>query len=215
MTTIDLEKQLLEQVLPQLEAEGYSVYLEPSPELLPAFMKGYIPDAIALGKDKKLAIEIVVDSPLSSTKERALKHRFEKAEDWELRILYARPTNPSKNLPVMEDGAIDDSIASAENLLSAGQLKAAFLIAWATFEALGRALSPEEFVRPQTPARLIEVLAANGYVTPSEADILRELATIRNQFIHGSLNENIDRTEVQRFIDILGILRRMKDTEKS
>jgi len=214
VNAMDQERQVLEQLVPQLEAEGYTVYLEPSRQLLPPFMEGYTPDAIALRPGKKLAIEIVVDGSSSATKEQRLKHRFENAKDWELRVLYARPASQKIELPVMADEAIDASIASAESLSSSQQYKAAFLIAWATFEALGRALSPQQFARPQTPGRLIETLASNGFVTPSEADILRRLATIRNQFIHGSLNEIVDRAELERFISILRTLRLLRDADK-
>jgi REase_AHJR-like len=214
VSTIDQERQVLEQLVPQLEAEGFTVYLEPSRQMLPAFMEGYTPDVIALRSDKKLAFEIVVEGPSSTEKEQRLKHRFDKAKDWELRLLYARPVSKKIELPVMADDAIDASIASAEGLASTQQFKAAFLIAWATFEALGRALNPHDFARPQTPTRLIEILASKGFVTPSEADLLRRLATTRNQFIHGSLDEVVDRVELEEFILILRTLRLLTDADR-
>ena len=48
MTVAEDTRQIIEQLTPQLEADGYTVYLEPPRQLLPAFMRGYIPDAIAL-----------------------------------------------------------------------------------------------------------------------------------------------------------------------
>ena len=210
MNTIDLEREILAQIVPQLEAEGYTVYLDPPRQLLPTFMAGYTPDAIALRSDKNLAIEIIVDGESTSARDRRLKERFENAKDWDLRVLYARPSSARSPLPIMDDGAIDSSIASAESLISVKQFNAALLVAWATFEALGRALSPKEFARPQTPLRLIEILAADGSLTPTEADLLRRLAATRNRFIHGSLDMTADLTELQKFIDILRTLRRMK-----
>ena len=58
-------------------------------------------------------------------------------------------------------------------------------------------------MRPQAPARLIEVFAADGIVTPSEADLLRKLANSRNRLIHGTLDENIDSDELRQFVAIL------------
>ncbi|HJQ59215.1 MAG TPA: hypothetical protein VJ890_20075, partial [Vineibacter sp.] len=52
MNSIAQEAQVLESIVPKLEADGYSVYLHPSPDLLPPFMKNYVPDAIALGRPK-------------------------------------------------------------------------------------------------------------------------------------------------------------------
>jgi hypothetical protein len=45
------EATLLESVLPDLEAEGFEVFANPSPPLLPPFMRDHSPDAIALRKD--------------------------------------------------------------------------------------------------------------------------------------------------------------------
>ncbi|MBV8755056.1 MAG: hypothetical protein JO328_19540 [Hyphomicrobiales bacterium] len=212
MNVVDEVRQVLEQVAPQLQAEGYTVYLEPSRQLLPAFMEGYIPDAIALRKDKNLAIEVVLEGPSSKTKQERLKNRFEHRKDWELRLYYIRPAAPAEGLPPMGNEAIDSSIASVENLISNGQLYGATLIGWATFEALGRALNPAKFARPQTPARLIEILAADGIVTPSEADLLRRLAVSRNRIIHGTLNDKIDKEDLSKFLNVLRELRRMTQT---
>ena len=48
MTVVEEARQILELLTPQLEAEGYTIYLEPPRQLLPGFMQGYTPDAIAL-----------------------------------------------------------------------------------------------------------------------------------------------------------------------
>jgi uncharacterized protein YutE (UPF0331/DUF86 family) len=207
MNTVDEARQVLEQLVPQLQAEGYTVYLEPSRHLLPPFMEGYTPDAIALRQDKNLAIEVIVEGPSSKANEDRLKHRFERRKDWELRLYYVRPAGRREGLPAMAEKTIDSSIESLEGLISSGQISAAILIAWATFEALGRSLSPEKFAQPQTPARLIEVLAADGTVTPSEADLLRKLANSRNRLIHGTLNEKIDPADLTKFVAILRTLR--------
>jgi uncharacterized protein YutE (UPF0331/DUF86 family) len=215
VNVVDEVRQVLEQVAPQLQAEGYTVYLEPSRQLLPAFMKGYIPDAIALRQDKNLAIEVVLEGPSAKAKRERLKDRFERRKDWELRLYYARPAASAEGLPAMGNDAIDSSIASVENLISNGQLYGATLIGWATFEALGRALSPAKFARPQTPARLIEILAADGAVTPSEADLLRKLARSRNRVIHGALNEKIEKSDLSKLLNVLRELRRMTQANQS
>jgi hypothetical protein len=215
VNTIEQERQVLDQLIPQLEAEGYTVYLSPSRELLPAFMKGYSPDAIALRSDKNLVFEVIVEGSASPAKARQLKKRFEKAKNWELRILYARPAVPRTELPIMNTEAIDSSIASATKLASVGQTSAAVLIGWGTFEALGRALSPDQFAPPQTPARLIEVLAGKGIITPLESDFLRRLAKARNLLIHGGLDERVNPDDLRKFIGILKTLREMNGAQEA
>jgi uncharacterized protein YutE (UPF0331/DUF86 family) len=221
MTVVQEARQILELLTPQLEAEGYTVYLEPPRQLLPGFMQGYTPDAIALPARnlkearKKLAIEVAIEGSSASLKEDILKQRFMNAKDWELRVYYARPNETRASLPAMSREAIDTSLASIASLISTDQLQAALLLAWATFEALGRAVAGGKLARAQSPGRLIEVLASDGLVTPSEADTLRGLSKARNQLIHGRLDADIQRADLLKFIEILTSLRSLMDSPAS
>lgn len=205
MSTLSPEVELLENIVPKLEAEGYDVYLHPSAHLLPSFMQGYVPDAIALGSPKNLAIEIKLENDRSNAQLDKIVERFRASKDWEFRVYWVRPTS-REPVKVVRREDIEASLNTIENMLSGSDLKSALLLAWATFEALGRALLPEKFVRPQTPGRLTEVLASEGYVTPSEAVVLRRLSGLRNRFIHGELTVSIDRADLKGFLAILRTL---------
>ena len=206
MNHSDQEAQLLESIVPKLEAEGYTVYVHPSRTILPPFMRNYVPDLVALGDPKNLAVEIVREGVAADTKLKRLQDSFRESKDWELRVYFVRPTNGDADLGVVSKAEIEDSMRSLEKAASDGQSHAALLIAWATFEALGRALLPERFKRPQTPGRLIEVLASAGHITPTEAETLRRLADVRNHFIHGNLNITVDVDELSGFIGVLKTL---------
>lgn len=111
------------------------------------------------------------------------------------------------SVTMMSKKSIADSIKSMDQALAvSGSSPDVLLRGWATFEALARYLNPEDFGKPQSPGRLVEKLAFEGYVTPSEADVLRSLATIRNSFIHGDLNQSVSYTELETFIRILRII---------
>lgn len=221
MTALETTRQILEQLTPRLEEEGYTVYLEPPRQLLPVFMRGYIPDAIALRAQsfdqnrKNLAIEVKVEGPSSKTKLDDLARRFADQRDWELRVFYARPAGGTAMLPPMPREAIDAALSSIETLVVANQLQAALLLGWATFEALGRALAPEKFVRAQTPGRLVEALANDGLVTPPEADALRVLARARNQLIHGGLDEKVSAVDLSKFLETLTALREIMNSSSN
>src|SRR4051812_12341812 len=79
-------------------------------------------------------------------------------------------------------------LGDAEKLLKAEQFPAALLLCWAAFEAFARNQLQSTFARPQTPGRIVEILAGDGILTPTEADKLRLLARQRNNFIHGALD---------------------------
>lgn len=89
------------------------------------------------------------------------------------------------------------------------------LIAWATFEAVGRKVMPKEFERPQSPGRLVQVLAQEGHITPDEGDALRQLVDMRNRFIHGELTVAISRPQVESFVKTLSSLANKIDISKA
>jgi hypothetical protein len=206
MNVAEQSRQVIERLVPQLEADGYTVFVEPSRELLPPFMEGYVPDAIALGPKKCLAIEIIVEGARPPERIEYLKRRFQNEAGWELRVYFARPAGSHAILQPQPKAAIEDSLRAVESLVTDGQAAPALLLAWGILEALGRALFPEKFAGPQTPARLVEVLAADGQITPSEADLLRKLARQRTQLIHGDLEVAADPGEVRSFVGVLKML---------
>jgi uncharacterized protein YutE (UPF0331/DUF86 family) len=197
------ELEMLQRVVPELEAEGFDVYIHPSTPLIPLFLADLHPDAIALRDDKNLVVEVMRRSPQASKKLERLTALLEPQKKWELRIFWAEPTSDARTLEIQSVEAMRSSIAEVQQIAAAGHLEPAMLIAWATFEALGRALLTTQLGRPQTPGRLVQVLASEGYLTPTEADKLRGLAAKRNRLIHGELQVSVSANELQDFASIL------------
>ena len=105
--------------------------------------------------------------------------------------------------------AIENSIQEVLKLRHAGHLTAALMLAWATLEAVGRALLPEQLARPQPAGRLIEVLASEGLLTSSEADGLRRAVDVRNAATHGHLEQPVTAQQVDELIAALQLLAAM------
>lgn len=206
MSLVAQEAQVLESIVPKLVAEGYSVYLRPSASLLPPFMQNYVPNAIALGRPKNLAIEIVSERSPSTDSLDRIRDRFRDVYDWELRVYYARPTEAQNAVEAVSKAAVEASLRTIQKLIADGQMQPALLMAWATLEALGRLLVSRKLSRPQEPQQLVEVLASEGFVTPSEADMLRRIANERNRVAHGSLESGIERTDLVRLTAVLATL---------
>jgi len=200
------EAQVLETIVPSLEAQGYSVYLNPAKSLLPPTLQNIIPDAVALGRPRNLVIEIVQEGSQRTRRLNQVREQLSQSPNWELRVYYIRPAVPDRALQTVSVSTIDASLTSMEELASSDRLQPALIMGWAILEAAGRALLPGKFGRPQPPANLVEVLAGEGHLTPSEADDLRKLAELRNQFIHGGLAVTIDLEDIQRFLLILKTL---------
>jgi uncharacterized protein YutE (UPF0331/DUF86 family) len=206
MSDVHTRDVLLETLLPQYQAEGFEVFLNPSPSILPPFMHEYRPDAVALRPDRKIAIEVVRPSETSSRKVQDLKSLFAPHSDWELRVFYVSSSASEKSLDVVSPQAIRNSIDRVRMLKSAGHLLPALIMAWATLEGVGRALLPESLKRPQTPRRLVEVLAEAGYVTPEEADLLRAEISLRNEAVHGRVDLIVDENQLDGFLEVLETL---------
>jgi uncharacterized protein YutE (UPF0331/DUF86 family) len=200
------EREILRGMIPELEAEGYEVYVSPSPPLAPAFLQDFRADVIAFGKHKNLLIEFVHEASQDGGKLERIRRLIKDRPDWELRAVLVSPATTPRSLAVQSAEAIAENIEEMGQLTAQGFLRAALLSGWATFEALARALMTEEFRKPQTPGRLIGLLSEAGYLTPSEADRMRDLAKARNAFIHGELNTDISEDELRIFIAILSTL---------
>jgi REase_AHJR-like len=192
---------MLETIRPRFEAEGFDVFLHPSPSILPPFMKDYRPDAIAIGPQKKIAIQVV--RPVENAEKiTQLQKLIDQHSDWELHVVRVPPGAP-KVIDVASRSSIDGAIGRVLELRNGGQLVPALVMSWAVVEAIGRALLPEKFGRPQTPGRLVELLAYEGYLAPDDADGVRPLIALRNEAVHGALNTAVDGPAVDQFIAIL------------
>jgi uncharacterized protein YutE (UPF0331/DUF86 family) len=203
------EAAVLENIVPELEAEGFEVYAHPSARLLPPFLRACSPDAIARRDDKNLAIEVLRKGSPSEGKLDKLRELLSGRRDWELRVYWISPSNTPEAIGIASSKDIEQAIGTIEGLADKKLLAPALLMAWATLEALARASLPERFVRPQTPRQLVEVLASGGYVTPSEADRLRQLALVRNRLVHGGLSEKIAARDIKSFATVLRTLLRL------
>ena len=201
----DLERAVLDTMVPELEADGFRVVIHPKQDTLPTFLQGYQPDMVAYKDNKNLAIEITgrtPSNPASKLKERVLCERFADRPDWELRFVYAPPVNSDANIPLVSKQTVSEHLDRLDASVDAMGLTAALLTGWAVFEAAARALLPSSLSRPQPPARLIERLASEGYVTPSEADMLRRLSRTRNEVAHGRLDLIPSRDDVALLIAV-------------
>ncbi len=201
----EFERAVLDTMVPELEADGYRVVIHPKQDTLPTFLQGYQPDMVAYKDNRNLAIEIYARSaaaPASELKERALRDRFAGHPDWELRFVYAPPSNSDANVPVASKQTVSEHLDRLVATVDAMGLTAALLTGWAVFEAAARSLLPTSLTRPQRPARLIETLASEGYVTPDEADMLRRLSRMRNEVAHGRLDLTPSRDDISLLIDV-------------
>jgi uncharacterized protein YutE (UPF0331/DUF86 family) len=206
MSNATTEFDVLQEMISDLEAEGYEVFLHPNRPILPGFLGDYAPDLIARRGDRNLAIEVIQKSQESVRKAKRLASLFSGRDNWDFKVVWITPTGRARLVQPQTRSTIRKRISEVRDLAENGHFGPALLLAWATLEATGRMLAASQFQRPQTPGRLVQVLASEGYLTPDEADHLRSLSDKRNKLIHGELQTRITRSEVTRFADVLDTL---------
>ena len=205
MSVPTTEEEVLAREVARLEGEGYDVFIHPRPPHTPSFLGDFMPDAVAIGKDKKLMVEVVKGS-LGDKKLQELADKFKRQREWELKVILVSPTSSADNLPVQSLEDIKGVLNEIGALRDSNSLRAAYLLAWAVLEAEARKLIPAQFGRPQSPGRIAQVLGQEGYLTPDQTDLVRRMADVRNRLVHGELNIQVDQEDVDKLLAVLASL---------
>jgi uncharacterized protein YutE (UPF0331/DUF86 family) len=203
------ERDFLQTLVPSYEADGFSIFLHPTREMLPPFLRGYQPDAMAIKDDKKIIIEIKSDTTRHSARMEQLEQTFLGHPEWEFRVYYIPSLPEEEDIEASRVPEIDAALVEVDQLKQAGHLRAALMMAWSALEAASRVLLPQNLARPQTANRLIEALAAEGVMTPSEADSLRKAIASRNAATHGHFAVPITEEEVDRIVAAATVITRL------
>lgn len=182
--------KLLDILQRRYEDRGYALHRHPGRDLLPPFMGDYSPDAIAIGPDQSIAIEIGgrphEGQALNAARISAL---FQGQRKWKLELVVSDEggrANASIVVPTKE--SILGVLRDAKQLVSSGHERAAFLLSWAALEAASRLASSEPRPRSISARGLIELLEGEGLVSFETGRELRVLADARNQIEHGDLS---------------------------
>jgi uncharacterized protein YutE (UPF0331/DUF86 family) len=203
------ERGLLEIVRNELVADGYEVIVEPNAKLLPQQLAGYQPAAIAIKNGKKILVELIASGE-SRESDRRITNFLKSNPDWGRKV-FILSSSDSGGIKLQEDKKIVDEVFRAIELYKKSHEMPALLVAWACLEASARQLKPKDLRLAQTPGRVIEILAMDGTITPTEADTLRELKDLRNKYIHGDFSCEV---EARKIHQLFSVLRRLHPTIK-
>lgn len=185
---------VLDRYASKWTSQGYRLVKNPHGDELPDFLGSYRPDAILVGPQKIMVEVLYKGEPQAQTKLDALRSLLTGRDDWRLEIVYAgvRPPTVSPTSAVRLRQTLDriESMDDAD--------PGAFVMLWPVMEAAARLLVPDETRRPQSPGRVVELLASHGVIVPSDADFLRQAATLRNRIVHGELDTAVPQDMRQR-----------------
>jgi hypothetical protein len=202
------ERLVLDRLRETYEQKGYEFFVEPSGDLLPPFLHGYRPDAIALKAGEGVVIEVKFGNhPQRDRRLESLAVLLEGQTGWRLKI-YGEQPRPEDDLSISAptSAEIDEWIAESERLTDTGHTRAAFLLAWSILEAIARARTSgdgQPLLRPVSPEGVVQSLEMNGDIDSQTGQSLRQLLHLRNRIAHGDLAVALDQGSVDSLIHAL------------
>ena len=114
------------------------------------------------------------------------------------------PRQIEPTLAIATHQEIASHLSDARALAANGHTGVALLLAWSCLEALARTALGARMATPQRPGSVLETLAFEGFVSPSEADRIRPLIAKRDRLAHGDLSLLVGQLEIDDFISIIG-----------
>ncbi len=199
------EEVVLQRLRETYEQQGYEFFLQPSGAILPPFLKGNRPDAMALKGNEGVVIEVKFGSnPVKEQRLQALAKIVAGQPGWRLN-LHAEQPRPEGRLEIETPTLpqLERLIAESEILAAEDHRSAAFLLAWSALEAVARAKASAQGLvvgRPISPAGTVQSLEMGGFIDERIGRDLRQKAQLRNRVAHGDLTVDVDRGDVDALI---------------
>lgn len=205
------EHLVLDRLKETYEHQGFQFFIEPLPEILPDFLRGFQPDAIALKPGDNQVIEVKFGRRQGEERRLQTVGRLVSGQPgWQLKVFYEgqRPEDELR-FKLATRPQIDAQIAEAEQLHALGHHKAALLLGWSALEAIARVRLGEEGNASQrlfSPAQTVQALEMMGAIDRAIAQRLRVSAQWRNLAAQGELDATVDESSVADLLQILRAL---------
>lgn len=202
---------MLERLRESYEQDGYEFFLQPSPNLLPRFLSGFRPDAIALKGDEKLIIEVKAsERPQWSGLIKRLSEAMKGHPDWQLRLhTYQPATDDVQSIPIPDPALLRERVKELEALCDSGHARAALLLSWSILEAIVRGIMSARGLHQGgllSRRGIVQFLEMDGLVTGDEIAALRRQAELGNRVAHGDLTVTPDPVSARWLIGLVRIL---------
>ena len=199
------ERDMLDILREKYEGDGYSFFAYPSGSVVPGFLQGYQPDAIAVRGDERVAIEVKQKKSSSHGAQLSeIAKRFAKQPDWKFLVVYPDEVAPEwEQFGSLSAADIERQLGEVEELSNSKHSRAAFVLAWAILEALARALAGSPIgVAARSPRDVVEFLERNGLIDFKEGNILRDLVALRNAAVHGDFARKVGQPDLDVMMKI-------------
>jgi uncharacterized protein YutE (UPF0331/DUF86 family) len=194
------ESNVLRNLQLTSEARGLKFYVNPPRELVPKFLGDFRPDAIALGPEGGIIIEVKHRRSSASEKQlAAIAKKVSSQKGWEFRAIYLNPrADETPPIAMPSPDQLQAMFREIKALMKSRHPAAALVTAYAVLESLARLASSGDngMLKAFSAAQAVQTLAEQGYIESETADNLREMAKLRNAVVHGDLSVTVPAQQV-------------------
>lgn len=203
----NIERRIRE-IVKDYDNQGYEVHMNPSPSLLPNFLKGYKPDILAKKENDNVIVEVKTrNDRMNLQRFESLAKEIDKRKDWRFEMVFTN--QKEKGLEptyqnVLSELEINNRILEINRLVELNSYEASFLLSWSTIEAVLRnQLRNEKFdTNRKTTMSVMKTMFSLGLINQHDYKTLQKSNVYRNNLIHG-FEQNIDRISIQNILQLI------------
>lgn len=210
------ETEYLAKLRDQYMKSGYRVVEEPFNGQLPDTFADSNIRMLAIKGGETVAVRVKRQDEITDLDElRRFAEQVEKTPGWSLDFVSV-PRNGTLDVPAtaaeLNARQIELVIKEAEDGLSAGLRRSAFLMAWTAVEASMRELARRSdlLTERESPTLVLETLYTYGLVSREDYEQIRDHYALRSALIHGVETKPIAAADVRNLIEFVG---RLKEAE--
>jgi hypothetical protein len=187
----DAYERKLQEIAADYRAQGYDVRIDPGPEDVPVFLRGFHPDLIARGPHDSVVVEVKVGTTTAASERfRELAETIRQQPGWRFSLVVIDPRSdevaPSAE-PLLNRDAIANRLETAHELRRAGSKDAAFLLLWVSIEALLRQIATREGLplERMPSSALLKELFSLGILSRDDLETAQHAFAVRSALVHG------------------------------
>lgn len=190
------------------EKKGYIVYINPKQTQLPNFLKGYEPDLIAKSDKENVLIEVKTRNDRFELKKfEKIAQEIDNRKNWRFEIVFTNTKEKflnEKYQNTLNEISINNRIIEIKKLITINSYEAAFLLSWATIEAVIRQKLHDEIIglSNKTTLSVIKKMFSLGMLNQRDYRELQKANAIRNTLIHG-FEQPIDKIIILNILQLI------------
>jgi uncharacterized protein YutE (UPF0331/DUF86 family) len=190
MTQADLETSKLEQIASEYRRKGYDVAIHPREDHIPAFLRPFQPDLVAMSDGDNVVVEIKSSPELASESIIKLAEVVEAQSGWRFELVVVNPP-VAHEVPMHGALAADDRVESilreAQALYRERRYDAAAMMAWSAAEAIFRRVAQANGIEAErkSSGSVLKQLYTSGLIDADQYDVFSRTMEFRNAFAHG------------------------------